>query len=55
VARLRLFNIPSIFAHYLNWLVAPNICLVAKNVVRNAPLMDICDLPIQVLVAISSS
>jgi len=35
VARLRLFNIPSIFAHYLNWLVAPNICLGAKNVVRN--------------------
>jgi len=24
VARLRLFNIPSIFPHYLNWLVAPN-------------------------------
>jgi len=27
--------------------VAPNICLVARDVVRNAPLMDICDLPIQ--------
>ena len=45
MARLRLFNIPSIFSHYLNWFVAPNICLDAKNVVRNVSLMDICDIP----------
>jgi len=36
-------------------LVAPNICLDAKNVVRNVSLMDICDIPIQVLAATSTS
>ena len=38
MTRLRLFNNPSIFAHYLNWLVASNICLDAKNVVGKLSL-----------------
>ena len=33
--------------------MAPNICLSAKIVVRNVSLMDICDIPIQALAAIS--